>query len=366
MDVTDCVVVGAGVIGLAIARAMALRGQSVLVLDGERQFGSWTSARNSEVVHAGIYYPQGSLKAALCVEGRGRLYAFCEARGVAYRKCGKLIVAASTAQEAELDGIARAAAANGVEDLEPLTGAQARALEPHVACRSALLSPSTGIVDSHAFMLALLGEAENRGAQLVCDTQVQRITRLGDLWQVWFAGGDEPVLARQVVNAAGLAAQDLAGVTEGLAATDIPRLYLARGVYFTYAGKAPFERLVYPVPEPGGLGTHLTLDMAGQARFGPDVEWVDAVDYHVDLARQPKFETAIRKIWPGMDPAKLAPGYAGIRPKLSGPGESAADFRISGPAEHGLDGLVNLFGIESPGLTASMAIAERVARQLGL
>ena len=364
MDVTDCIVVGAGVIGLAVARALALTGRSVLVLDGARSFGTWTSARHSEVVHAGIYYAHGSLKAELCVEGRGRLYAFCKARGVPYRMCGKLIIASTAAQAEALADLAQAALANGVDDLKPLSGDEAGRLEPEAPCQAALLSPSTGIIDSHAFMLALLGEAETHGAQLVCDTLVDRITRSGPLWQVWFQGGEQPVLARQVVNAAGLAAQALAHKTDGLEAMAIPRLHLAKGVYFTYAGKVPFQRLIYPIPEPGGLGTHLTLDLAGQARFGPDVTWVEDIDYRVDPARQPQFEAAIRRIWPGMDPSRLSPGYAGIRPKLSGPGEPAVDFCLSGPADHGLAGLVNLFGIESPGLTASLAIADRVVKLL--
>ncbi|MGB8364138.1 MAG: NAD(P)/FAD-dependent oxidoreductase [Rhizomicrobium sp.] len=364
MDVIDCVVVGAGVVGLAIARALALSGCEVLVLEGERHFGTWTSARNSEVIHAGIYYSQGSLKAELCVEGRDRLYAFCAARGVPHKRCGKLIVAADEGQCCELERIAAAARANGVSDLQELIGAAAKALEPHVACVAALLSPSTGIIDSHAYMLALLGEAEANGAQLVCDTHVEHLERIKGGWHVWFGGSDEPLAARCVVNSAGLAAQALAQKTDGLAAEFIPPLHLAKGIYLTYSGRAPFQHLIYPLPEAGGLGAHLTLDMAGQARFGPDVEWVDAIDYTVDLARQPQFEAAIRRLWPDADMSRLAPGYAGIRPKLSGPGEPAADFVISGPEQHGLEGLVNLFGIESPGLTASLAIAERAATHL--
>jgi L-2-hydroxyglutarate oxidase LhgO len=361
MDSIDCVVVGAGVVGLAVGRALALAGREVMILDGERHFGSWTSSRNSEVIHAGIYYPKGSLKAVLCVEGRDRLYAFCAERGVPHRRCGKLIVAADESQLGDLTAIEAAARANGVDDLVRLTGDEARALEPEVACVAALLSPSTGIIDSHGYMLALLGEAEAHGAQLVLDTKVERLGRRGDLWEVWYAGGDEPLLARTVINSAGLAAQALAWRTEGLPADDIPALHLAKGVYFTYSGRAPFEHLVYPTPEPGGLGAHLTLDMGGQARFGPDVEWVKDIDYDVDPARQGKFETSVRRFWPGLDADRLSPGYAGVRPKLSGPGQPAADFMISGPADHGQPGLVNLFGIESPGLTASLAIADRVA-----
>ena len=365
MDTVECVVVGAGVIGLAIARALALAGREVMILEGERHFGSWTSARNSEVIHAGLYYPKGSLKAELCVEGRERLYAYCAARGVPHRRCGKLIVAADEGQAGELDGIAMAARANGVMDLKRLTGAEAKALEPEVACVAALLSPSTGIIDSHAYMLSLLGEAEAHGAQLVCDTQVEQLGRWDGAWRVWYRGGDEPLAARWVINSAGLAAQTLALSTRELAPDQVPPLHLAKGVYFTYSGRAPFERLVYPTPEPGGLGAHLTLDMGGQARFGPDVEWVDHIDYAVDPARKAKFERSIRRFWPGLDPDRLAPGYAGVRPKLSGPGEPAADFMLSGPADHGVPGLVNLFGIESPGLTSSLAIAARVAGMIG-
>lgn len=366
MDRVDCVVIGAGVVGLAVARALALAGREVLILEGERQFGSWTSARNSEVIHAGIYYPKGSLKARLCVEGRDRLYAFCEARNVPHRRCGKLIVATQAAQVGDLAQIERAARDNGVRGLRRLTAVEAKVLEPEVICAEALLSPETGIIDSHAYMLALLTEAEAHGAQLVCNTQVDRLTIESGGWAVHCQGLDEPLLAQLVVNSAGLAAQALAARTEGLASDFAPRLHLAKGVYFTYAGRAPFQRLIYPVPEPGGLGTHLTLDLAGQARFGPDVEWVEAVDYNVDPGRKAKFLAAVRQFWAGVDSERLAPGYAGVRPKLSGPGEPAADFCISGPEAHGLAGLVNLFGIESPGLTASLAIAAEVAHQLGL
>lgn len=365
MDTVDTIVVGAGVVGLGVARACARAGRPVLILDGEPRFGTWTSSRNSEVIHAGIHYPAGSLKARLCVEGRHQLYDFCRDFNVPHLQCGKLIVASNADQVPELERIAAAADANGVSDLQFLSGREAAALEPHAPCAAALLSPSTGIVDSHAFMLALLGDAEAHGARLVCNTRVERLVRAGDHWQVWFAGGEEPVCGRTVINSAGLAAQALAAATEGLDPCHVSPLFLARGVYFTYAGEAPFERLIYPVPEPGGLGTHLTLDMAGQARFGPDVEWIDRVDYTVDPGRRAGFEAAVRKIWPGVDVSRLAPGYAGIRPKVSGPGEAAADFIISGPGAHGLPGLVNLFGIESPGLTASLAIADCVAGMVG-
>lgn len=361
----DAIVIGAGVVGLAIARALALSGRPPLILEGEELFGSWTSARNSEVIHAGIYYPEGSVKAALCVAGKEQLYAFCADRGVPHRRSGKLIFAHDTSQFGELEAISHRASQAGVSDLVPLDSAQVRAIEPELHCAGALLSPSTGIVDSHAYMLALLGEAEANGAMLVTSSQIERITRKDGLWHVWMAGMDEAVVSAPVlVNSCGLAARDLALATEGLDPAFVPPAFFARGVYFTYSGKVPFSHLIYPVPEAGGLGTHLTLDLAGQARFGPDVEWIDCVDYTVDPARHARFAQAARRIWPAIDPDRLLPGYAGVRPKISGPGEPAADFLISGPAEHGCDGLVNLFGIESPGLTASMAIADRVVEAL--
>ncbi|MBV9841059.1 MAG: NAD(P)/FAD-dependent oxidoreductase [Sphingomonadaceae bacterium] len=357
----DAIVIGAGVVGLAIARALALTGRSPLILDGEPHFGSWTSSRNSEVVHAGIYYPEGSLKARLCVEGKHRLYAFCEARGVAHKRLGKLIFAHGEDQLVELDTIAGHAAGAGVLDLRRLGRTEALALEPALDCAGALLSPSTGIVDSHGFMLALLGEAEAHGATLVASSRVARVSRDGDLWHVHLSAGGEAIVGAPIlINSAGLGAQALAEAIESLDVVHIPTLHLARGVYFTYSGKIPFSHLIYPVPEPGGLGTHLTLDLAGQARFGPDVEWIDSIDYTVDPKRVSKFAAAARRIWPALDPDRLQPGYAGIRPKVTGPGEPAGDFIISGPAQHGCEGLVNLFGIESPGLTASMAIADLV------
>lgn len=361
----DGIVVGAGVVGLAIARALALSGRPPLILEGEDHFGSWTSARNSEVIHAGIYYPEGSLKAKLCVAGKEKLYAFCAQRGVPHRRIGKLIFAHDPAQFGELEAVYRRAGEAGVNDLVELDAAAARVLEPELSCAAALLSPSTGIIDSHALMLALLGEAEANGAMLVASSRIERITRKGGLWHVWMAGMDEAVVSSPVlINSCGLAARGLALATEGLDPLFVPPAFFARGVYFTYSGKVPFSRLIYPVPEPAGLGTHLTLDLAGQARFGPDVEWIDTVDYTVDPARHARFAEAARRIWPKLDPGKLLPGYAGVRPKISGPGEPAADFRISGPDDHGCEGLVNLFGIESPGLTASLAIADAVVEAL--
>jgi L-2-hydroxyglutarate oxidase LhgO len=363
----DAVVVGAGIVGLAVARRLAQAGLEVVIADGETEFGTWTSARNSEVIHAGIYYPPGSLKASLCVRGKELLYEYCAARDVPHRQCGKLIFAARTDQLSALDAIQAAAEAAGVTDLKRISAHDARSLEPMLDCREALLSPSTGIIDSHAYMRALLTDAEAAGAQFARLTRVTRLSRCDGGWGIHVEHESAPVAVTPVVvNAAGLTAHLLARETEGLKVTDVPDVRYARGVYFTYSGRAPFQHLIYPVPVPSGLGTHLTLDMAGMARFGPDVEWIGDIDYTVDPARHDDFLAAARFIWPDIDPDRLAPGYAGIRPKLSGPGEAAADFMISGPDDHGLPGLVNLFGIESPGLTASLAIAEMVADKLNL
>lgn len=357
----DAIVVGAGVVGLAIARALALAGKPPLILDGEPHFGSWTSSRNSEVIHAGIYYPSGSLKAQLCVQGKEQLYAFCDARAVPYKRLGKLIFAHGEAQLGELDAIVGRAEEAGVRDLRRLDGSEARGIEPALGCAGALLSPSTGIVDSHALMLALLGEAEAHGAMLVTGSGVGRVSRKDGVWNVHLGEDRDAAVASPIlVNAAGLGAQQLAERIEALDPLLVPPLHLARGVYFTYSGRVPFSHLIYPVPEAGGLGTHLTLDLAGQARFGPDVEWIDTIDYTVDPGRHHRFAAAAKRIWPDLDGARLQPGYAGIRPKVSGPGEPGGDFVISGPADHGCEGLVNLFGIESPGLTASLAIADMV------
>jgi L-2-hydroxyglutarate oxidase LhgO len=365
----DAVVVGAGVVGLAVARALALAGREVLVLEAADAFGTQTSARNSEVIHAGIYYPQGSLKSRLCVQGKELLYAYCAERGIAHQRCGKLIVATSAAQVDELRAIQRRAAANGVPDLRLLTHEEAQALEPQLACHAALLSPSTGIVDSHGLMLSLLGDAENAGAVLAVHSEVKRLAaQSGNTpGAIKVIVGDEHVelLARTVVNAAGLQAPLLAARTQGLDARHVPTAHYAKGNYFTLAGRAPFKRLIYPVPEPGGLGVHLTLDLGGQARFGPDVQWVDnADDYQVDPARADAFCAEVRRYWPGLPGGALQPGYAGIRPKIGGPGEPAADFLIQGPRQHGVPGLVNLFGIESPGLTSCLAIGALAAAAL--
>ncbi|MFZ5550412.1 MAG: NAD(P)/FAD-dependent oxidoreductase [Pseudomonadota bacterium] len=366
MDEVDTVVIGAGVVGLACARAMAQAGHEVVILESETAFGTATSARNSEVIHAGLYYPTGSLRARLCVRGKALLYGYCASHGVAHRRCGKLVVACSDDELPRLDAVSRQAAANGVHDLHRLTEAEAHALEPALACRGALLSPSTGIVDSHGLMLALLGDAEAAGAMLALQSPVLRgeVVAGGVVLEV---GGDGAtrLRARQVVNAAGLQACRLARSIDGLDVRHVPTPHFAQGAYFSLAGRSPFSRLIYPVPgESSHLGVHLTLDLGGQARFGPSFRWVDEVDYRVDPADGAGFDAEVRRYWPGLPTGALQPGYAGVRPKISGPGEPAADFRIDGPAVHGVAGLVNLFGIESPGLTAALAIAEEVGRQL--
>jgi L-2-hydroxyglutarate oxidase LhgO len=361
----DVVVIGAGVVGLAVARALALQGREVWVLEAQDSIGSGVSARNSEVIHAGIYYPQASLKARLCVQGRQMLYAYCEAREVAHRRCGKLLVATSPDQMVDLIRVQAGARANGVDDLQLLSAEQALALEPALHCHGALLSPSTGIVDSHGLMLALQGDLENAGSQVVLHTAVDRAVLSHEgRHQVWTQDGT-CLAARAVVNAAGLSAPAQARRFEGLAAHHVPREYFAKGNYFSLAGKAPFQRLVYPLPEAGGLGVHLTLDLAGQAKFGPDVQWVqDASDYQVDPARGAAFYAEVRKYWPALPDGALQADYAGIRPKISGPGQAAADFCVQGPPTHGVPGLVNLFGIESPGLTSALALAELVCALL--
>ncbi|RUN82576.1 NAD(P)/FAD-dependent oxidoreductase [Pandoraea apista] len=370
MDKVDCVVIGAGVVGLAVARALAMAGREVIILESERAIGTGTSSRNSEVIHGGIYYPPGSLKAKLCVEGKHRLYEFCASHGVEHRRCGKLIVATTDHQVGELEAIAANARASGVDDLQWLSAGDAARLEPALHTFGALLSPSTGIVDSHGLMLALQGDAENAGAMLAFDARVvgARVGQAGRAdgieLDVQTQGATSTLLANTLVNSAGLYAVDIARTFVGLAPEHIPQRYYAKGSYFTCAQRAPFSHLIYPVPEPGGLGVHLTLDLAGQARFGPNVQWIDEIDYTVDPADGDGFYAAVRRYWPALADGALQPGYAGIRPKISGPGDASADFRIDGPAVHGVAGLVNLFGIESPGLTASLAIAEAVRAAL--
>jgi L-2-hydroxyglutarate oxidase LhgO len=353
------VVIGAGVIGLAVARQLSLAGHDIVILEKNEHFGMETSARNSEVIHAGIYYPQGSLKAKLCARGKALLYAFCASHGVPHRRIGKLIVG-HAGQEAQLAAIAQAATDNDVSDLRPLAAREIAALEPHIQADLALLSPSTGIIDSHQYMLALLGDRT-----LVRNSDVTTIRRDGDGWRlaVHSDGEDLALNARIVVNAAGLWAQSVAHRIEDL--DNVPPLFLAKGNYASLSVKSPFRHLVYPVPEPGGLGVHVTLDMGGRARFGPDVEWLDhadpaAIDYTVSPKVSAKFAPLIARWWTGIREEILTPDYAGVRPKLVGQGAPNADFRIDGPSVHGLPGLINLFGIESPGLTASLAIAEHV------
>ena len=363
MERVDCVVIGAGVVGLACARALALAGREVIVLEEADAIGTETSSRNSEVIHAGIYYPPGSAKAALCVEGKGLLYEYCAERGIGHRRCGKLIVATGQEQIAALHKIQAQASANGVHDLRLLTADAAKAMEPALRCVAALHSPSTGIIDSHGLMLAYLGEAEDHGAMRALQSPVTGGEILADGIAL-DVGGAEPmrICARTVVNSAGLMAQRIAVSLRGFPPHKVPPCYYAKGNYYSLAARSPFTHLIYPVPEVAGLGVHLTLDLAGQARFGPDVEWITEIDYDVDLSRADGFYRAIRDYWPGLKDGQLAPGYAGIRPKLSGPDEPASDFLIQGPNEHGVAGLVNLFGIESPGLTASLALANRVAQ----
>lgn len=362
----DCIIVGAGVVGLAIARQLAMSGREVMVVESTEGIGTGTSARNSEVIHAGIYYPAGSLKAKLCVEGRNMLYEYCESRGVAHKRIGKLIVATTQDESLHLEGIREKARINGVNDLEVLSSAQAQALEPALACTSALLSPSTGIIDSHGLMLAYQGDAENAGAQCVFHTPLlSGAVRSGGGFDLKFGGADAMQLSCNVlINASGIHAPSLARQISGIPSQFIPNEYYCKGNYFTLQGRAPFTRLIYPIPHHAGLGVHLTLDLGGQAKFGPDTEWIDHIDYVVDPKRCEGFYEAVRTYWPGMRDGTLAPGYSGIRPKISGPHEPAADFVISGPSHHGIPGLVNLFGIESPGLTSSLTIAKETEARL--
>lgn len=361
MEKIECVVVGAGVVGLAVARALALQGREVLVLEAAKAIGTGISSRNSEVIHAGMYYPSGSLKARLCVQGRALLYEYCAARGVGHRRCGKLIVATTPGQVSQLQAIVERARQNGVGELQWLNQQQAQQLEPDLACEAALLSPQTGIIDSHALMLALLGDCQNAGGVLALHSSLAHIQYANGAIEVESNDGTR-LRTQWLINAAGLQAVDLARRMRGLDARHVPKAFFAKGNYFTLAGRAPFSRLVYPVPEAGGLGVHLTLDLGGLAKFGPDVQWVESPDdLLVDAARGVAFYAEVRKYWPGLKDGALQPGYAGIRPKISGPQETAADFWIAGPASHGVPGLVNLFGIESPGLTASLAIGELVA-----
>ena len=357
------VVCGAGVVGLAVARELALAGREVLILEAAERLGSGISSRNSEVIHAGLYYPAGSLKARLCTAGRELLYAYCRERGIPHRACGKLIVATAEEERAALETLAALASANGVS-LTALTRAEARSLEPELECVAALHSPLTGIVDAHSLMLALLADAEAHGAVFSSDSPVTRVVLEEDA-AVLAVDSEEPTLrAHLLVNCAGLGAVPLAGRIEGLRADALPQAYFAKGSYFALAGRAPFKHLVYPVPRAAWLGIHLTLDLGGAARFGPDLEWCEAPDYRVDPARAPQFAAAVRRYWPGLPQGALTPAFAGVRPKISGPHAVPADFRIDDAAVHGSAALINVFGIESPGLTASLALAREIVSRV--
>jgi L-2-hydroxyglutarate oxidase LhgO len=361
MEDVDCVVVGAGVVGIAAARALAIAGREVIVLDAAAGIGTETSSRNSEVIHAGIYYPKDSVMARLCVDGRRTLYRYCSERGVSFSNCGKLIVAASEKEAAQLPALKARADANGVEGMRQLSAAEARAMEPNLTCVSALFSPSTGIVDSHAYMVALQGDAETAGAMFVFHSPVTGGRSTNEGVQIT-VGGEEPMTlrCRTLINSAGLHATRVARLIEGMPSQLVPNTYFAKGNYFTLEGRSPFSRLIYPAPVPGGLGVHLTIDLGGQARFGPDVEWIDTIEYTVDPRRADRFYAAVRRYWPGLQDGALLPGYCGIRPKLAPQGAAPRDFMVQGPKDHGVTGLVNLFGIESPGLTAAIALGDLV------
>jgi len=369
---TDVVVIGAGAVGLAVAAECARSGHDVIVLEAADAIGTGTSSRNSEVIHAGMYYPTGSLRHRMCLEGGRRLYAYLDARGAPYRKCGKLIVATSPDEVTKIEAIHANGLRNGVEGLRLVSGSEAAALEPNLSCVAALWSTQTGILDSHAYMLALQGETEDHGGAIAFGSPVVRITPLssGCAFRVMTGGPQGAALdCRYVVNSAGLYAHRVLGMIDGYPAAHVPRCVLAKGNYFGCTGKPAFSRLIYPAPVDGGLGVHVTLDLAGRMKFGPDVEWLtgddpDAIDYTVDPARSAAFYAAIRRYWPGLPDGAITPDYSGCRPKLSGPGEPAADFRIDGPEVHAIPGLVNLLGIESPGLTSSLMIAEEVRRRL--
>lgn len=365
MERIDCAVIGAGVIGLAVARELALAGREVIILEAAEAIGTETSSRNSEVIHAGIYYPTGSLKAQLCVEGKWALYDYCASHGVAHRRLGKILVATQEAEIATLQKYQALAVSNGVTDLQWLDAREVAELEPAITAVAGLLSPSTGIIDSHGYMLALQGDAEAHGAMIAFHSPVRggNVTDAGVVLEV---GGAQPMSLRcaSVVNSAGLHAPRVARSISGVAPASVPKEYFAKGHYFTLSTRSPFSRLIYPMPTPGTLGTHVTLDLAGQARFGPDIDWIDDVDYSFDARRAAQFYASVRQYYPALADGQLQPGYTGIRPKISAPGAPAADFVIQGPREHGVPGLVNLFGIESPGLTASLAIARRVGAAL--
>ena len=362
MEKADCVVVGAGVIGLAVARALALAGREVIVLEAHDCIGSGISSRNSEVIHAGIYYPAGSLKAWFCVEGRKLLYRYCEEHHVPFNRCGKFIIASDEQQQPKLQAILEKARNNGVDDMVFLDRQEMQRREPQIKCVSALLSPSTGLLDSHAYMLSLQADLEEAGGVVVFNAAVSGGVVVNDVLELIVQSGDSAsrLAVATVVNCAGLGSDKLASAIDGIKSETLPVYNYAKGNYFTYTGKSPFSSLIYPVPNEYGLGVHVTHDMAGNLRFGPDVEWVDELDYEVDPKRCESFYAAIRSYWPELPDDSLLPAYAGIRPKLNGKGFAAADFVIQGEAEHGVAGLINLFGIESPGLTSSLALADYV------
>lgn len=368
MEQIDILVIGAGAVGLACAARLATPGRSLLICEREGLIGNHASSRNSEVVHAGIYYPPSSLKARLCIEGRERLQGWCERYQVAQRQIGKLLVAVEPAEQQRLEQLQANARACGVTSLQPLDARQIHRLEPQLRACAGLLSPASGIIDSHAYLQSLLACAERQGAQLVLHTGIERLQRSRHGWRVegTSLGEHFALEAAVVINAGGLFAQQLASQTEGLCSELVPPLHLCQGRYFSYSGRSPFNRLIYPMPEANtaGLGIHATLDLGGQLRFGPDVNYLQQLDYHLDASQREPFAMAIRRYFPALDMQRLQPAYSGIRAKLSGPGEPATDFSIQDSKCHGLPGLINLFGIESPGLTASLAIAEHIAARL--
>jgi L-2-hydroxyglutarate oxidase LhgO len=369
----ECVVIGAGVVGLAVARELALNGREVMVLEKEAQIGTETSSRNSEVIHAGIYYPQGSLKARFCVEGKSKLYAYCEQNNIPFKRCGKVIVATNKEQVSSLEKIQKQAKLNGVTDLSRLSQNELYLKEPDIAGLSALFSPSTGVLDCHAYMLQLYADLESAGGQCVFNSEIQIAKQTSRGLELVLNGDEALVRAKCCVNAAGLGSfpllQSYYQSNDLALPLEYRRAYFAKGSYFSYSGVVPFEHLIYPVPEPGGLGIHLTLDMQGRAKFGPDVEWLDIanprnIDYRVDSNKKQKFYEAVSQYWPKLEFERMQADYSGVRPKLSSPKEKSVDFSIQGPQDHGIKGLVNLLGIESPGLTSSLAIAEYVANIL--
>jgi L-2-hydroxyglutarate oxidase LhgO len=374
MDRVDCVVIGAGVIGLAVAREMALQGRETILLERESTFGTISSARNSEVIHAGIYYPKDSLKAKLCVEGNRMLYEYCRSHHVATQPYGKLIVASDESQLNDLQAILYKAQQNNVPEIKMLTGEQAKSMEPELQCSAALLSASTGIVDSHGFMLSLLGGFEDAGGMIAYQSPLISARPIGsnaqDGFELEIGGADGmKIQTKLLINCAGMSAPAIAKKIEGLAQEQIPKAYFAKGNYFSLSGKSPFKHLIYPIPEPGGLGVHLTLDMGGQAKFGPDVEWLEIddenqIDYTVNPKRGESFYAAVRKYWPGLKDNALQPDYSGVRAKIVPPNVPAGDFCFNTPKDHGLEGLFNLYGFESPGLTSSLAIAKYLEGQI--